>query len=103
MHPTAISTPQFTVHVIPLDDTSPVTTTQTTAIPIQPDVPIVNNLHAFTPDFVLSPNSYGASVDISINVKGDHLTLGMALSVNSDNKHIMLNHMLPSTPAHRLP
>ena len=28
--------------------------------------------------------------------------VGMALSVNSDNKHIMLTHMLASTPVHKL-
>jgi hypothetical protein len=81
MHSPPISPPHSTVHVIPLDDTSPVTTSQPTALPIRPDVPIINNFHVSTPDYILSTNPYGASVYVSINVKGDHPDLGMALSV----------------------
>ena len=45
-------------------------------------------------------NPYGASVNVSIYVQGNHHTLGMVITVNSDNNHIILSHMLPSTLAH---
>ena len=53
--------------------------------------------------FVFSLNPYRPSLDVQIQVKGDHPTLGIDLVTDTNNGRLLLKGMKTSTPAHKVP
>lgn len=81
---------------------------QSTTVPLTPDIQtatdIINQEDSIKPyDIWLGNDPLDNRLTISIDIKGQHPTLGLQLAKQKDGQRLQLEHISPSTPATKIP